>query len=38
MRFRDESNDRKMCNKCNNQIIENKEIKANLQRIKETPT
>ena len=29
MRFCNESNDRKMCDKCNNQITENKEFEAN---------
>ena len=34
MRFCNECNDRKMCDKCNNQINENKEFEANLNELK----
>ena len=34
MRFCNECNDKKVCNKCNNQINENKEIEANLNLLK----
>ena len=37
MRICNECNDKKMCNKCNLQIIENKEFKANLNEIKRHP-
>ena len=30
MRFCNESNDKKMCNKCNNQVNENNDFDANL--------
>ena len=36
-RFCNEYNDRKMCDKCNNQINENKEFEANLNEIKRHP-
>ena len=38
MRFCNECNDRKMCDKCNNQINENKEVKANLIELKRHPS
>ena len=34
MRFYYECNDKKVCNKCNNQINENKEFEANLNLLK----
>ena len=37
MRFCNESNDRKMCDKCNNQINENKEFEAKLNELKRHP-
>ena len=37
MRFRNECNDKKICNKCNNQINENEEVKANLNELKQHP-
>ena len=37
MRFCNECNDNKMCSKCNNQINENKEFKANLIELKRHP-
>ena len=37
MRFCNECNDRKMCDKCNNQINENKEFEANLNELKRHP-
>ena len=37
MRFCNESNDRKVCEKCNNLINENKEFEANLNELKRLP-
>ena len=37
MRFYNECNDKEMCNKCNNQINENKEFEANLNELKRHP-
>ena len=37
MRFFNECNDKKVWNKCNNQINENKEFEANLNEIKRQP-
>ena len=37
MRFRNECIDKKMCNKGNNQINENKEFEANLNELKRHP-
>ena len=37
MRFCNECTDRKMCDKCNNQINENKEFEANLNELKRHP-
>ena len=37
MRFCNECNDEEMCNKCNNQINENKEFEANLNKLKRQP-
>ena len=37
MRFCNECNDRKMCDKCNNQINENKAFEANLNEMKGHP-
>ena len=37
MRFCDECNDEKMCNKCKNQISENKVFDANLNDLKVNP-
>ena len=37
MRFCNDCNDKKMCNKCNNQINENKEFDANLNELKRHP-
>ena len=37
MRFCDECNDKKVCDKCNNQINENKEFEANLNELKRHP-
>ena len=37
MRFCNECNDNKMCNKCNHQINENKEFEANLNELKRQP-
>ena len=37
MRFCNEGNDKKMCNKCNNQINEKKEFEANLNESKRHP-
>ena len=37
MRFCNECNDTKMCNRCNNQVNENKEIEANLNKLKRHP-
>ena len=34
MRFCNECDDKKLCNKCNNQINENKEFEANLNELK----
>ena len=34
MRFCKECNDKRMCNRCNNQVNENKEFKANLNLLK----
>ena len=37
MRFCNECNDKKMCNKCKNQVNENKEFEANLNELKRHP-
>ena len=37
MRFCNECDDKRMCNKCNNQINENKEFEANLNELKRHP-
>ena len=37
MTFCNECNDKKVCNKCKNQINENEEIEANLSEIKRHP-
>ena len=37
MRFFNECNDQKVCNKCDNQINENKEFEANLNELKRDP-
>ena len=37
MRFCKECDDKKMCDKCNNQIIENNEFDANLNELKRHP-
>ena len=37
MRFCNECNDKKLCNKCNYQINENKEFEANLNELKRQP-
>ena len=37
MRFCNECNVKKVCNKCNNQINENKEFEANLNELKRRP-
>ena len=37
MRFCNEFNDKKLCNKCNNQINENEEFEANLNELKRHP-
>ena len=37
MKFRNECNVKKMCDKCNNQINENKEFEANLNKLKRQP-
>ena len=37
IRFCNDCNDKKMCNKCNNQIKENKEFEANLNELKRRP-
>ena len=37
MRFCNECNVKKVCNKCNNQINENKEFEANLNELKRHP-
>ena len=37
MRFCNDCNDKKMCNKRNNQINENKEFEANLNELKRHP-
>ena len=37
MRFCNECNDRKMCDKCHNQINEKKEFEANLNELKRHP-
>ena len=37
MRFCNKCNDKKLCDRCNNQINENKEIEANLNEIKRRP-
>ena len=37
MRFCNESNDKKLCNKCNFQINETKEFEANLNEVKRHP-
>ena len=34
MRFCNECNDKKLCDKCNNQINENKELEASLNQLK----
>ena len=37
MRFCNECNDEEMCKKCNNQINENNEFEANLNKLKKHP-
>ena len=37
MRLCNECNDKKMCDKCNNEINENKEFEANLNELKRRP-